>query len=164
VLRNALQDATGIVVVGEAASGQEAVAVAAQLRPDVLAMDADLPGVGCVVATRRARAVSSAAVLLLTGDDPDPRVLAALRAGAAGVMRTDRTPSDLARALTLLGRGRPLRPRAGRRGRCPSEKAMQSPNVVELRRGSAHGAPVVPVTPAASNPHQAGGQPWNSGS
>jgi hypothetical protein len=48
--------------------------------------------------------------------------------------------------------------------RNPSEKAMQSPNVVELRRGAAHGAPVAPATPAASNPHPVGGHRWNSGS
>jgi hypothetical protein len=44
-----------------------------------------------------------------------------------------------------------------------SETVMQRPNVVELRRGSAHGVPVARVT-AASNPNQPGGPRWNSGS
>jgi hypothetical protein len=48
----------------------------------------------------------------------------------------------------------PLRPNDAA-SRNPSEQAMHSSKVVELRRGSAHGAPVAPVTPAASNPHRA---------
>jgi DNA-binding NarL/FixJ family response regulator len=164
LLRKALHGEAGIVVVGEAATGEEAVAVAVQLRPDVVAMDVELRGVGCVVATSRARAVSSAAVLLLSADGPDPRVLATLRAGAAGVVRRDSAPSDLALALARLGRGRSLRTGRRLRRRCPSEKAMQSPNVVELRRGSAHGTSVVAVTPAVANPHPVGGQRWNSAS
>jgi hypothetical protein len=59
--------------------------------------------------------------------------------------------------------GRALRRHADRRGRCHAEKAMQLPNVIEVRRGSAHGAPVVSPTAAASNPHQTGGPRWNSG-
>jgi len=164
LLREALHDGTDIVVVGEAATGEEAVAVAAHLGPDVVAMDVDLPGVGCVVATTQARSVSSAAVVLLSAHRPDPRVFAALRAGAAGVVRGDSAPSDLALALARFGRRRPSRPRAGLRGPCLSEKAMQRPKVVELRRGSAHGAPVAPLALAASNPHRFGGQRWNSGS
>jgi DNA-binding NarL/FixJ family response regulator len=127
-------------------------------------MDVDLPGVGCVVATSQIRAASSAAVILLSGDAPDPRVLAALRAGAAGVLRADRAPSGLALALARLGRQHALPPRADRSGRCPSETVMQLPTVVELRRGSAHGPPVVPSTAVGSNPHQIGGQRWNSAS
>jgi DNA-binding NarL/FixJ family response regulator len=163
LLRKALHDGAGVTVVGEAATGEEAVAVAVHLRPDVIAIDVDLPGVGCVVATSQARALSSAAVLLLSAGGPDPRILAALRAGAVGVVRSDSAPSDIALALARLGRGRSIRPRRRRR-RCPSEKAMQSPNVVELRRGSAHGTPVVPVASAASKPHPTGGHRWNSGS
>jgi hypothetical protein len=40
---------------------------------------------------------------------------------------------------------------------------MQLPNVIELRRGSAHTAPVVAVSVPASNPQEAGGHRWNSG-
>src|SRR5690349_788564 len=106
LLREALHDGAGIVVVGEASTGEEAVAAAVHSRPAVVAIDVDLPGAGCVVATSQACAVSSAAVLLLSADGPDPRVLAALRAGAAGVVRRDSTPSDLALALARLARGR----------------------------------------------------------
>jgi hypothetical protein len=61
-------------------------------------------------------------------------------------------------------RRRSLPPRAGLHGFCPPENVMKLPKVVELKRGSAHGAPVVPSTAAGSNPHQIGGHRWNSGS
>ena len=101
------------------------------------------------------------AVLVLAGDGPVPRVLAALRAGAVGVVGWGGARSDLALAPVRVGRG--CRLRRGLRRRCPSEMAMQSPNVVELRRGSAHGAPVVAVTAAASNP-RVGGRRWTCAS
>ena len=88
-LRAVLRDDPDIAVVGEAATSEEVAALATQLRPDVIAMDVALPGTGCVVATRRARRVCGVAVMLLSGDDPDPRVLAALQAGATGVMRPE---------------------------------------------------------------------------
>ena len=161
-LREALQEGIGIAVVGEAATGEEVVALATHLRPDVVVVDVGLPGAGCVVATERARGACGAGVILLSGDDPDPRVLAALRAGAAGVMRTDSTPSDLIRALTLLGRGHALRPRRIRRGRHTPEEAVLSPKVVEIRRGSAHAAPITPLRVAAARVRHDGGQRWNS--
>jgi DNA-binding NarL/FixJ family response regulator len=162
-LREALQNGAGIAVVGEAATGEEVAALATHLRPDVVVVDVALPGEDCVVATHRACGTCGAAVILLTGNEPDPRVLTALRAGAAGVMRTDSAPSDLIRALTLLGRGRPLRPRRPRRVRHTSEEAVQSPNVIEIRRGSAHGAPITPLRIAAARVRNDGGRRWNSG-
>jgi DNA-binding NarL/FixJ family response regulator len=164
-LRAALDSAPGIAVVAEAASGEQALAAVAEVRPDVVVMDVALPGVGCVVATRRTRAASHAAVMLLSGDEPDPRVLAALQAGAGGVMRTDSAPSDLIRALTLLGRGRPLRPPRRRRARHPREETMQVPKVIEIRRGSAHRpTAIAPMAGAvASAARHEGGPRWNSG-
>jgi DNA-binding NarL/FixJ family response regulator len=163
-LREALGDDAGLAVVGEAATGEEVAALAAHLSPDVVMVDVRIPGTGCVAATQDARGACGAAVVLLAGDDPDPRVLAALRAGAAGVMSTESTPSDLIRALTLLGRGRPLRPRHARRRNHIREEPMQTPKVVELRRGSAHTAPIA-LSPAAtaSRVRHDGGRRWNSG-
>jgi DNA-binding NarL/FixJ family response regulator len=150
-LRAALDDVGCIAVVGEAATGEEAVALATHLRPAVVVIDVRLPGMGCVDATRRARAVSGAAVMLLSGDEPDPRLLAALQAGAGAVMRLDSAPSELVRALTLLGRGQPLRPQRPRRGRHPREEPMQLPKVIEIRRGSAHGRTVRPSAVATAS-------------
>jgi DNA-binding NarL/FixJ family response regulator len=162
-LRAALAGRSDITVVGEAASGEEVVDLATFFRPHVVAMDVRLPGLGCVDATWRTRAACGAAVMLLSGDEPDSRVLAALRAGAAGVMRTDSAPSDLVHALRLIGRGRPLRPPRRFRGRHPREEAMQRPKVTEIRRGSAHGRIVGPKLAAVpSSVRHAGGQRWNS--
>jgi DNA-binding NarL/FixJ family response regulator len=163
-LREALQADAGIAVVGEAATGEEVAALATHLRPDVVVVDVGLPGEDCVVATHRAGRACGAAVILLAGDAPDPRVLTALRIGAAGVMRADSPPSDLIRALTLLGRGRPLRPRRPRRARHTPEEVMQSPKVIEIRRGSAHAPPIAPLLRiAAARVGDDGGRRWNSG-
>jgi CheY-like chemotaxis protein len=116
-LRTALHDRHGIAVVGEAATDEELVALVTHVRLDVVILDVRLPSTGCMAATLQAHVTSRAAVLLLSGGEPDPRVLAALRAGAAGVIPTDSEPSDLVRALTLLGRGWSLRPRHARRSR-----------------------------------------------
>jgi DNA-binding NarL/FixJ family response regulator len=164
-LRAALDSAPGIAVVAEAASGEEAVAAATAVRPDVVVMDVALSGIGCVAATRRTRAASHAAVMLLSGDEPDPRVLAALQAGANAVMRTDSAPSDLIRALTLLGRGRPLRSPRRRGGRHPREEVVPMPKVTEITRSCALRSTTLAPMAAAAVPgaHHDGGSQWNSG-
>jgi DNA-binding NarL/FixJ family response regulator len=106
--RMLLEGAGGIRVVGEAASGDEAVALADQVRPDVVLMDASLPGLDCVEATRRMLAQPGTAVMLLTGDESDERIFAALRAGASGLLLKDTEPTELVRAIELLARGEAL--------------------------------------------------------
>jgi DNA-binding NarL/FixJ family response regulator len=93
-------DAKGdIEVVGEAADGAEAVALAARERPDVVLMDVRMPGTDGIEATRRIVASGSAArIIVLTTYDADEYVFGALRAGASGFMLKD------------------VRPPAGRRG------------------------------------------------
>jgi DNA-binding NarL/FixJ family response regulator len=150
-LRAVLRDDPDIAVVGEAATSEEVAALATQLRPDVIAMDVALPGTGCVVATRRARRVCGVAVMLLSGDDPDPRVLAALQAGATGVMRPESAPSDLIRALTLIGRGRPLRPRRAPPVRRAPKEMMNATKVVAIRGDSAHAAGLAPARVARAS-------------
>jgi DNA-binding NarL/FixJ family response regulator len=95
-------------VIGEATTGEEAVALADRLQPDVVVIDATVPGLDCVEATRRIRAESSAAVMLVIADDDDGRVLAGLRAGAAGLLLKDSEPPELVHAVQLLARGQAL--------------------------------------------------------
>jgi DNA-binding NarL/FixJ family response regulator len=76
-----LLEATGrISVVGEAASGEEAVASALRLRPDVALIDATIPGLDSVQATRQISSQSRVAVILLIASQDDEHSLAALRA------------------------------------------------------------------------------------
>jgi hypothetical protein len=83
---------------------------------------------------------------------------------ADAVMRTDSAPSDLIRALTLLGRGRPMRSPRRRGGRHPREEVMKVPKVIEVRRGSVHRATApAPISAAAPRAHHDGGSRWNSG-
>lgn len=89
-----------IVVVGEAGDGAEAVSEAGRLRPDVVLMDIEMPGVDGVTAIARlGQVVPSARCLVLTTFDVDDYVLGALRAGAAGFLLKTTPPRDLIRAV-----------------------------------------------------------------
>jgi DNA-binding NarL/FixJ family response regulator len=94
-----------LTVVGEAGSGEEAVALAGRLRPDVVLVDAGLPGLDCVEATRRMSAGADVAVMVLTDSESDDRIFAALRAGAGGLALKDIAPNELLRAVKALARG-----------------------------------------------------------
>jgi DNA-binding NarL/FixJ family response regulator len=105
-----------IRVVGEAGTGEQAVALALAIRPDVVLIDARLPGLDCVQATDRMIAESGVAVMLLTASEGDERIFAALRAGARGLLLKDTEPAELMRAIELLARGEaPLSPSLARR-------------------------------------------------
>jgi DNA-binding NarL/FixJ family response regulator len=105
-----------ISVVGEAASGEEAVEIAHRLRPDVALIDATLPGLDSVQVTREISSRSPVAVILLIATQDDEHSLAALRAGATGLLLKDTEPADLVRAVETLARGEALlSPRLTRR-------------------------------------------------
>jgi len=98
--------ARGIEVVGEAADGAEAVAVAGESRPDVVLMDIRMPDVDGLEATRRILARDPAVrVLMLTTFDLDRYVYTALAIGASGFLLKDVTPEHLAAAVRLVGTG-----------------------------------------------------------
>jgi DNA-binding NarL/FixJ family response regulator len=86
-LRTLLASIDGLEVVGEAATGAEAVAVAEKLQPDVVVMDLNMPETGGIEATRCiVHASPHVAVLVLTMYEDDDSVFAAMRAGARGYL------------------------------------------------------------------------------
>ncbi|MGE5689828.1 MAG: response regulator [Pseudomonadota bacterium] len=93
-------------VVGEAADGAEAVALARELRPDVVLMDVRMPGVDGIEATRRLlRDVDAPRVLMLTTFDMDEYVYAALKAGASGFLLKDAPRDQLVSAVRTIAAG-----------------------------------------------------------
>jgi DNA-binding NarL/FixJ family response regulator len=158
---SAMLERDGELAVIEAASGEEAVAVAHRLRPDVVLMDVHLPGLGCVEATRQILAGPPVAVMVLTASETDARVFATLRAGAAGLLLEDGEPAALVRAVTRLGRGGRLRATRPRRKQSAREIPMLTPKVTEITRGSAHAPAAIRIKPDADS-RQRGEQRWNS--
>ncbi|MEH0432794.1 MULTISPECIES: response regulator [Streptomyces] len=98
--------ARGIDVVGEAADGAEAVAMARELVPDVVLMDIRMPNMDGLEATRRILdRAPDCRVLMLTTFDLDRYVYAALSIGASGFLLKDVTPQHLAAAVRLVDTG-----------------------------------------------------------
>ncbi|OII36668.1 DNA-binding response regulator [Curtobacterium sp. MMLR14_010] len=112
-LRAVLDTTDDCEVVGEAATGEDAVELAAVLLPDVVVMDLSMPGAGGVAATRALRArVPAARVLVLTTFADDERVRAALVAGATGYLLKDADPDDVVRGVRATARDEaPIDPR-----------------------------------------------------
>jgi DNA-binding NarL/FixJ family response regulator len=118
-LRSLLEHDEAIVVVAEARTGEEAVALAGERRPDVVVMDVRLPRLDGLAAARRIVADPSLGgcnILMLAGPDSDAELFAALRVGASGVLVKDTDPADLRRAVRILaGGGAQLSPNLTRR-------------------------------------------------
>ncbi|BBC98110.1 response regulator [Streptomyces murinus] len=104
-----LHSAPDIEVVGEAGSGEEALALARKTAPDVVLMDLQLgAGIDGVETTRRLRATSPAPhVLVLTTYDTDADVTRAVAAGATGYLLKAERAEDLFTAIHAAARGRP---------------------------------------------------------
>jgi DNA-binding NarL/FixJ family response regulator len=104
--RMVLEEQDDIEVVGEAADGDEAVARAAELSPDVVLMDVRMPGSDGIDATRRiVDQLPDVRVLILTTFDLDEYAFTALRFGASGFLLKDVRPAELAGAIRCVAEG-----------------------------------------------------------
>lgn len=106
-----LESEPGIEVVGEARDGAEAIEQVAALRPDVVCIDVQMPGMDGLEATRRivaardARPEHPVGVLVLTTFDRDDYLFAALDAGASGFLLKNASPEKLVEAVLVVAQG-----------------------------------------------------------
>ena len=136
----ALLDAQeGIEVVGEAADGAEAVALARSLRPDVVLMDIRMPGLDGLEATRAIAAddlLTGVRIVILTTFDLDEYVFEALRVGASGFLVKNTEPADLIRGVRAVASGdallSPGDPAAGGRVRHQGQEPRPTPELDQL--------------------------------
>ncbi|HKE98455.1 MAG TPA: response regulator transcription factor [Actinomycetes bacterium] len=131
-LRTFLDSRAGIVVAGEAADGEEAVARAAELRPDVVLLDLVMPGPDGIGTIRRLRAEHpDVRVIVLTSFAGEEQVLPAVRAGATGYLLKDVDPVELEAAIRAVHRDEaPLHPAVA--ARLVAAVARPEPGVGEL--------------------------------
>ncbi|MEM7534348.1 MAG: response regulator transcription factor [Chloroflexota bacterium] len=108
-LRTLLDLEDDLQVVGEAADGQEALTLYADLQPDVILMDVQMPGMDGVEATKRLRNQSAnARVIILTTFDDDEYIFEGLRAGALGYLLKAASGEELATAVRTVAAGNAL--------------------------------------------------------
>ncbi|NVI90528.1 response regulator transcription factor [Actinomadura sp. BRA 177] len=138
-LRGMFAATTGFEVLGEAADGRQAVALAAELRPDVVLMDLRMPGGGGVEAiTELARRGLPCKVLVLTTYDTDADTIPAIEAGATGYLLKDAPREDLFDAVRAAAAGRTvlspaIASRLVSRVRAPREDSLSSRELEVLR-------------------------------
>jgi two-component system, NarL family, response regulator LiaR len=105
-MRALLDREPGIEVVGEADDGEQAVRAADRLRPDVILMDLEMPGVGGIEATQRISAShSESQIVVLTSHAAEEDVFPALKAGAQGYLLKHSAPEDVLQAIRQADRG-----------------------------------------------------------
>jgi DNA-binding NarL/FixJ family response regulator len=105
-LRALLTSVQGMVVVSEATNGEEAIAQAAKLQPDIILMDLHMPGLNGVEATRRiVQASPHIGILVLTMLEDDASVFAAIRAGARGYLLKGADQTEVLRAIGAVSHG-----------------------------------------------------------
>lgn len=105
-IRSLLESQPDIVVVGEAATGQEALEKAVALKPDLIVMDIAMPGMSGIDATRRIKeALPEVYILVLTMHDDEEFFFPVLRAGASGYVLKDADHQELLYAVRLVPQG-----------------------------------------------------------
>lgn len=105
-LRALLASAPDTELVGEAATGQEAISLAASLQPDLIIMDLQMPVLNGIEATRQiVEASPHINILVVTMFDDDRSVFAAMRAGARGYLLKGANHAEMQRAIHAVGSG-----------------------------------------------------------
>ncbi|KQQ93331.1 LuxR family transcriptional regulator [Leifsonia sp. Leaf325] len=153
--RTILASEPGIEVVGEAASGEEAVERTRQLRPDVVCMDVQMPGMDGLEATRiiTTDAALRSAVLVLTTFNREDYLFTALRAGASGFLLKNSTPEDLIAAVQVIARGEALlSPAVTRRVIAAFGNVGASTQLPDLEQAQTQAQTPVPAPPPAPTP------------
>ena len=108
-LRSLLASVPDTDVVGEASTGQDAIAQAEALQPDVVLMDIQMPGLNGIDATRRIVATSPhIGVIIVTMFEDDDSVFAAMRAGARGYVLKGADQEEMLRTIRAVARGEAL--------------------------------------------------------
>lgn len=105
-VRNLIQTTEDLVVIGEAASGEEAVELALKLKPDVIVMDIRMPGLNGIDATRMIREkLPEMKILIVTMLKNDKSVFTAMKMGARGYCLKDAGEMELMQAIRIVGNG-----------------------------------------------------------
>jgi len=105
-MRGLLESVPEMEVVGEAATGQEAITLAADLAPDVIVMDLQMPGSTGIAATRAIlNASPHIRILMVTLYEDNESVFTAIRAGARGYILKDAGADEITAAIQAVGRG-----------------------------------------------------------
>jgi DNA-binding NarL/FixJ family response regulator len=148
--RKLLDAEDGITIVGEAADGGQAVALATRLIPDVVLMDIRMPRMDGLEATRRLTKSTAVQVLILTTYDLDEYVFEAIRAGASGFLLKDSPPDSLIAGIATVARGDALlapsvtrrliaefarRPPENARSALPDLSPRETEVLIQLARG-----------------------------
>jgi DNA-binding NarL/FixJ family response regulator len=143
-LRKILENEPELSVVGEAGDGEDAVALARQVRPDLVLMDIRMPVLDGIEATRRiVRAQPGTRVLILTTFGLDTYVYDALRAGASGFMLKDAPPEEIVAAVRIVASGEAL-----------LAPAITRAVIEEFARQRPTAAPAVPPAVAELTPRE----------
>ncbi|MDQ6643004.1 MAG: response regulator transcription factor [Chloroflexota bacterium] len=101
-----LNSVPGVEVVGEAATGDEAIAVAASMQPDIILMDIKMPGVNGIEATREILYTSPhIGVLMITMLEDDESIFDAMKAGARGYLLKGSKQAEVLRAIHAVANG-----------------------------------------------------------
>jgi DNA-binding NarL/FixJ family response regulator len=139
----------GIQVVGEASDGQEALALAVRLKPDVVLMDLKMPRLGGIPATRAiCTELPETQVIILTTYDADDLVFEGIRAGATGYLLKDATGETLVEAIRGVMQGESqLDPGVARKVLGEFQRLTTEPRALPIRRPAGEGAPFEPLTP-----------------